>query len=158
MKTHQSGSVLAISLVLLTAITLIAIMGLQRAGLQTKISGAIQHYEAAFNCNLSELDWIFQDTQRGNTQALSDAMNSEKNTSTTSSNIQRNPFCNVVTNITHNEPTLGPGMATTSSLRNNNSRGKNGGGVQKFEITSTTSLPNRISSSQKIGTTFFEPE
>lgn len=47
MKKHQSGSVLAIGLVLLTAITLIAMMGLQRSGLQTKIVGNLQHKEGA---------------------------------------------------------------------------------------------------------------
>ncbi|MGK0405201.1 MAG: hypothetical protein ACJAR6_000571 [Oleispira sp.] len=48
MKRNQTGSVLAISLVLLTAITLIAMMGLQRSALQTKIVVNIQHKEKVF--------------------------------------------------------------------------------------------------------------
>jgi hypothetical protein len=48
MKRNQTGSVLAISLVLLTAITLIAMMGLQRSALQTKIVVNIQHQEQLF--------------------------------------------------------------------------------------------------------------
>jgi hypothetical protein len=54
MKQAQNGSVLAISLVLLTAITLLSMMGLQRSGLQTKIVANIQHKEAAYNTDLSE--------------------------------------------------------------------------------------------------------
>lgn len=54
MNNTQNGSVLAISLVLLTAITLLSMMGLQRSGLQTKIVANIQHKEAAFNADLSE--------------------------------------------------------------------------------------------------------
>ena len=49
MPKKRSGSVLAISLVILTAITLISISSLQRSGLQTKIVANIQHQEQLFN-------------------------------------------------------------------------------------------------------------
>ncbi len=45
----QSGAVLAISLVLLSAITLLAAMNMQRAGLQTRIAANISHNEVIFN-------------------------------------------------------------------------------------------------------------
>jgi hypothetical protein len=58
---QQSGSVLAISLVLLTAITIIAAMSMQRAGLQTRITGNILHREELFNSALNEQEsWFFQ--------------------------------------------------------------------------------------------------
>jgi hypothetical protein len=46
---RQSGSVLAISLVILTAITLISITSLQRSGIQTRIVTNVQHDELLFN-------------------------------------------------------------------------------------------------------------
>lgn len=45
----QSGAVLAISLVLLTAITLLAAMNMQRSSLQTRITANILHKEQNFN-------------------------------------------------------------------------------------------------------------
>jgi hypothetical protein len=54
MKRNQTGSVLAISLVLLTAITLIAMMGLQRSALQTKIVVNIQHKEKLFRTSAND--------------------------------------------------------------------------------------------------------
>jgi|TARA_B110000196_G_scaffold292816_1_gene280693 hypothetical protein len=46
---NQSGSVLAISLVLLTAITLLAAMNMQRSSLQTRITANTLHKEQNFN-------------------------------------------------------------------------------------------------------------
>lgn len=61
MKQEQSGAVLAISLVLLTAITFLSMMGMQRSGLQTKIVANIQHQERVFNASLNEQEfWFFQ--------------------------------------------------------------------------------------------------
>ncbi len=55
----QSGSALAISLVILTAITLISISSLQRSGLQAKIVANIQHQEQLFNAAQSDQElWV----------------------------------------------------------------------------------------------------
>lgn len=57
----QSGAVLAISLVLLTAITLLASMNMHRAGLQTRITANILHQELLFNGALNEQEfWFFR--------------------------------------------------------------------------------------------------
>lgn len=158
MKSQATGSVLAISLVLLTAITLIAIMGMQRAGLQTKIAANIQHREVAFNTALGDIDKVYQDIQDGDTQTLSNAMNSPLNEVTASSGINRNPLFVVTTTISHLDPLLEAGKAVTSSLRNENSRGKNGAGLEVFEIDTTATLPNGSNSSQLVGTTVLSPE
>ena len=56
----QSGAVLAISLVLLSAITLLAAMNMERAGLQTRITSNILHKEETFNTTYSDQDtWFF---------------------------------------------------------------------------------------------------
>lgn len=61
----QSGAVLAISLVLLSAITLLAAMNMQRAGLQTRIASNIFHKEETFNTVLSDQDsWYFDLSSR----------------------------------------------------------------------------------------------
>ena len=68
---NQTGSVLAISLVLLTAITLIAMMGLQRSGLQTKIVANIQHDEMAFQAASNEQEfWYDLYNTRGDSSKL----------------------------------------------------------------------------------------
>lgn len=64
----QSGLALAISLVLLTAITIISITSLQRSGLQTKIIANIQHQEQLFNAAQSDQEfWLtaFNDSVSG---------------------------------------------------------------------------------------------
>jgi Tfp pilus assembly protein PilX len=56
----QSGAVLAISLVLLTAITVLAVISMQRAGLQTRITGNILHREMLFNSAMNEQEsWFY---------------------------------------------------------------------------------------------------
>lgn len=61
MKHNQSGAVLAISLVLLTAITVLSLTGLQRSSLQTKIVANIQHQENVFNAAFNEQEfWFFE--------------------------------------------------------------------------------------------------
>lgn len=64
MKNSQSGSALAISLVILTAITLISISSLERSGLQTKIVANIQHHEQLFNACNSEQEHWFSELQK----------------------------------------------------------------------------------------------
>lgn len=59
MINKQSGSVLVISLVLLTVITLLAVMNMQRAGLQTRITSNILHREELFNGALNEQEYWF---------------------------------------------------------------------------------------------------
>jgi hypothetical protein len=61
---NQAGSVLAISLVILTAITLISITSLQRSGLQTKIASNTQHNEQLFTTSQSEQEFWFAALQR----------------------------------------------------------------------------------------------
>lgn len=57
--TNNKGSILAISLVLLTSITLIAIFSIQRSGLQSKIVANIQHVEMLFNTALNDQNYWF---------------------------------------------------------------------------------------------------
>lgn len=62
MHSSQSnkGSALAISLVILTAITLISVSSLQRSGLQGRMVGNIQHKEEAFHTANNELEGLFE--------------------------------------------------------------------------------------------------
>lgn len=63
----QSGSVLAISLVLLTAITLLAAMNMQRSSLQTRITANILHKEQNFNNALNDQKAWFSTLSRAST-------------------------------------------------------------------------------------------
>jgi hypothetical protein len=75
-RFKEKGSVLVISLVLLTAITLISITSLQRTNLQTRIIANVQHSESGFNIANSELDEIYLTyiSDSASTQDLSDAL------------------------------------------------------------------------------------
>jgi hypothetical protein len=81
-SNHQhranKGSVLAISLVILTAITLISISALQRSGTQGRMVGNMQHKEQSFHAANGELEEIYNffATQASATQALSVPLNS----------------------------------------------------------------------------------
>ena len=59
-RTTNKGSVLAISLVILTAITLVSITAMQRSGLQGKMVVNILHKEKAFHAANSELEEIYE--------------------------------------------------------------------------------------------------
>jgi hypothetical protein len=74
----NKGSVLAISLSILTAITLISVTALQRSGIQGRMVGNIQHGEQGFHAASSELTDIyrFYATQPSATSALSVPLNS----------------------------------------------------------------------------------
>jgi hypothetical protein len=73
----NKGSVLAISLVILTAITLVSLTAMQRSGLQGKMVGSLQHNKNAFHTTESELEAIydFYSSQGSATKALSDSLN-----------------------------------------------------------------------------------
>lgn len=81
MRSHfknSKGSALAISLTILTAITLISVTALQRSGIQSRMVGNIQHKEQGFHAANSELEEIynFYATQASATEALSLPLNS----------------------------------------------------------------------------------
>lgn len=73
----NKGSVLAISLVILTAITLVSVTAMQRSGLQGRMTGSLQHNKIAFNTANSELEEIydFYSSQASATEALASALN-----------------------------------------------------------------------------------
>jgi hypothetical protein len=71
--SSHNGSALAISLVILTAITLISVTTLKRSGIQGRMVGNIQHQEWGFNTVNSDLGSIyhFYSSQASATDALS---------------------------------------------------------------------------------------
>lgn len=175
MKSHQSGSVLAISLVLLTAITLIAIMGLQRSGLQTKIVANVQHKETVFHGAKNLLEDAYDFYQTADTQTLSDAIEVESNyryqasIGTDLSTVEGpsldinlgtslNPHLTASTSVLYKSNGNDVGNPNTSGLRNDFSRGKNGMGVAKFELEAGVSLPNDMRSDQLLGFHLITPE
>jgi Tfp pilus assembly protein PilX len=176
MKIRQSGSVLAISLVLLTAITLIALTGLQRSGLQTKIVANVQHREMIFNCAQSTGDSAYKEFQENSTEDLSNAIEIRKNYDYQASlpgvdlsqvagpgtAIASRPCnnANLISSATVTFQSNGndPGNPNTSGLREDYSRGKLGSGIAKFELVSNANLTNNLSSSQALGFHLKTPE
>lgn len=75
--SSNTGSALAIGLVILTAITLVSITAMQRSGIQGRMVGNIQHKEQAFHAANGELEEIYQfyATQASATSALSAPLN-----------------------------------------------------------------------------------
>jgi hypothetical protein len=76
--TSNKGSTLAISLIILTSVTLISITSLQRSDIQGRMVSSIQHKEQGFHAANGELEEIyhFYATQVSATQALSAPLNS----------------------------------------------------------------------------------
>lgn len=66
MYKNNNGSVLAISLVILTAITLISIFSIERSGLQTKIVSNLQHAEKLYNASLNEQEYWTSELSKSN--------------------------------------------------------------------------------------------
>ena len=69
----QSGSALAIGLVMMTAITVISVTAMQRSGIQGKMVSNTQHKEIGYHAAHGELEQIyhFYSTQASATTALS---------------------------------------------------------------------------------------
>ncbi len=149
MNSRQSGSVLAISLVLLTAITLIALMGLQRSGLQSKIIANIQHKERTFNGAYSELECTL-DLFRIDSQLLSDAKDAAGNNINFTCTDPQAPLV-VANNLKMVSNGNAVGNPNTSMIIDEKSRGSRGSGKLKFQLETVATLPNRIASNQLSG-------
>ncbi len=152
MKSRQAGSVLAISLVLLTAITLIALMGLQRSGMQTKIIANIQHKARVFNTSYSEVECSY-DLFQDDTQELSDAKDK--------AGANHELFCSdplppavVINNLRLVDNGNALGNPNTSMIIDEKSRGSRGAGKLKFELETVATLPNQMTSNQFSGLSY----
>jgi len=166
MYTQQTGSALAISLVLLTAITLISITSLQRSGLQTRIVANSQHAEAAFHAANSELEGMLEayandPVAASALQATTDQFTMVKGvkiytiTSTTGvtssyqANAQGKPYhIQIANRIVHRgQPAFSAGNSQGSFA------------TYQFEASSTSSDPvsGRTLSDQSIGIEFIAP-
>ena len=154
MQSRQSGSVLAISLVLLTAITLIALMGLQRSGLQTKIVANIQHKERTYHAAYSELECIYE-SFRIDSQSFSDA----KDLAGADLNLGEactNPLAPlaIINNLRLVDNGNALGNPNTSMIIDEKSRGSRGAGKLKFELETVATLPNQMTSNQFSGLSY----
>lgn len=74
--TSQRGSALLISLVILTVITLGAVVAMQRTTLQTRMVGNMQHQQKVFNAAYSDLSALLNElrTSPNLTRVLDDAI------------------------------------------------------------------------------------
>jgi Tfp pilus assembly protein PilX len=166
MYTQQTGSALAISLVLLTAITLISITSLQRSGLQTKIVANSQHSEAAFHAANNELEEMFEAyaNDPNAAAALSETIDDydiedgekkyiESNITGVNSSYQENAQTNPRHVQIASRTIIHTGQPIFSS---GNSQG--GFTTYRFEATTVANTPNgRTSSSQSSGIEFIGP-
>ena len=155
----QSGAVLAISLVMLTAITFLALMNMQRSGLQTKIVANIKQKELVFNECKTENESAFGEYRDFSTERLSESM--EVNGRAIPTNVVRDryPGMDIDASVRHKVVAAAQGgNPVTSRLRNDFSRGMDGAGIEEFELSSDCELTaSGIDSGQLLGFTFFTP-
>lgn len=170
----NKGSVLAISLVILTAITLVSITAMQRSGLQGKMVGNVQHKEKAFHAANSELEQIYEFylTQEFASVALAnpimshDIVNGEK-VYTPVETGHTSPYSNYTP--PHGSSYVAPKLQVISNIISEAPGIPEGFSYGSFEsynlvITTSSSRPNRGSnsgallSSQSIGVTFVAPK
>jgi Tfp pilus assembly protein PilX len=166
MYNQQTGSTLAISLVLLAAITLVSITSLQRTDLQTRIVANSQHSEAAFHAANSDLEEMFaayvNDTV--SSAALSDSIDQfviSSGVKTYTKTRATGVTSSYQTNAQGNShlPQLASTIVHTgqSPFSSGNSQGSFA--TYQFQATTTANEPNngRILSSQSIGLEFIGP-
>lgn len=169
MKQHQSGSVLAISLVLLTAITITALMGLQRSGLQSKIVANIQHKELAFRkSSFTAEDEIvaidarpYQDKRELLLSAQRAYYANKKDNSVPNASVYsrqdslsnyKNKVMESSITLLYKEPTIGGDEGKiTAALKGQFSRGQNIVDIPRFELIASVQIPNGMQSAHAIG-------
>ncbi|MCD8523284.1 MAG: hypothetical protein LRY66_13250 [Saccharospirillaceae bacterium] len=117
--TQQRGSSLVFSLVILTAITLGAVVAMQRSTLQLRMIGNMQHQQTIFNDTMGNLNTLLNGLRNGNiaNQILGDMINTE-NTSIANGNppgtAQLNPY---LYNLLPQPPQNAGTAATTNNIR-----------------------------------------
>ena len=171
--SKQSGAVLAISLIMLTAITFVAVLGMQRSGIQSKIVSNIKIKAITFNESKSTNEGAFEHYRKESTKNLSLVMNKKTNNAgerIMPNNLTRDIAAGfeVSSSIAH-LPTFGTQSGLfpkTSALRDTFSRGTSGG-TERFRLNAIASLkgasrddqgmPIGITSNQTVGMTFILP-
>lgn len=131
---------------------------MQRSGLQTRIVANIQQNQIVFNTALSEIETVYDGAQQVSTQVLSDALEKPHGSIPIDTGFAHNPFLTVTTKVKYQNNGNTMGLPNTSRLRDHSSRGKNGAGIEKFQIISDATSPNRISSNQIVGLTIKTPD
>ncbi len=172
----NKGSVLAISLVILTAITLVSITAMQRSGLQGKMVVNVQHKEKAFHAANSELEQIFEFylTQELASIALAgpimryDIVNGKKSYVSVDTG-HTSPYSSYTPSYSSSSGSTAPRLQVISNIISEAPGIPEGFSYGSFEsynlvITTSSSRPNSGSnsgallSSQSIGITFVAPK
>lgn len=164
MYSKQKASALAISLILLTAITLISISSLQRSGLQTRIVANNQHAEAGFNAANSELEEMFRTyiTDNDALSALSESIYSISSTTGANEPTVETGVDSTYTATAANRPLavdLSSSILHTGKSPFTAGYSQGGFATYGFRVSTTASAPNngRTLSSQSIGIEFIGP-
>jgi len=119
MPQQQRGSSLVFSLVILTAITIGAVVAMQRSTLQLRMIGNMQHQQTIFNDTMGNLNTLLDGLRNGNTAnaILGDMINAE-NTSIANGNpagtAQLDPYS---FNLLPQPPQNTGTQATTNNIR-----------------------------------------
>lgn len=166
MYSKQKASALAISLVLLTAITLISVTSLQRSGLQTRIVANNQHVQAGFNAANSELEELFSAyiTDDAAVDALSESIDSFTMDSGSKEYVptSKTGVNSTYTATAQNRPLavdLSSNVLHTGKLPFTAGYSQGGFATYGFRVSTIASAPNngRTLSSQSIGVEFIGP-
>lgn len=146
----QSGAVLAISLVMLTAITFLAIMGMERSGLQTRIVANIKIKEIVFNEGMAENDAAIFEYRYFDNKVLSDAMERDGEPIPTRLVRDGHPLVTTISNVRYRvSAAVAEGAPATSRLRESFSRGVGSSGIEEFELQSLATADGTGSSSNQ---------
>lgn len=149
--THQRGSSLVFSLVILTAITLGAIVAMQRSTLQLRMIGNMQHQQSLFNATVSDFSNVMTSMQESPVTArsiLGELINLENNSIAQGNSlgrIQINPYRfngihvapknSGVNSTTHSMQLRNMPSDTPNSLKQN--AGSSAGTLVPYHFTST---------------------
>ena len=164
---QEHGSALIFSLVLLTAITLGAMVAMQRSSLQLKMVSSMQHDQQVFNATYSEISngFYLMNQNLGVTKTLLSRLINDES-------LTIDPYTSSGWNKPNKPATIGSvdGQLSISSLgsgggqKNANSLKANAGNASNTEVTyyftytvTGTDISGRITSAQELGVSYTAP-
>lgn len=168
----QNGSVLLFSLIVLTVITLTAVVGMQRSTLQLRMLNSMQHHQEVYNATNEQVElgtlFLRSDVRKAR-RIMGPLIQTPGTTGTGASLVNEATWVPIVLHSSVYEITESLNLSNQSAsamantpfnLRGSGNRGSSYGGVQTYDFTyvaTGTDRSGRISSSQEIGLQIMGP-
>jgi Tfp pilus assembly protein PilX len=168
----QNGSVLLFSLIVLTVITLTAVVGMQRSTLQLRMLNSMQHHQEVYNATNEQVErgvsFLRSNVSRARrimgpliqTPGASSSGTLLVNEAAWEPIVLHSSVFQITESLDLSNQSASAIATTPFFLRGSGNRGSSNGGVQTYDFTyvaTGTDRSGRISSSQEIGLQIMGP-